>query len=221
MTNAKILFTIEKQQFVAYNLKTTITEARQVTYKDSKGRSRTRIETSHRPGLRGLLLAGTSPIAYPGTIEIADRKYAAAFDSGFSSVTHKLKYELAAPPFNEQFKVRVSTEDGPALRKAFQPRTLLAFSEVAKFIPPFILSSVVEEGLFMGVQSMHSSRNDMPLNLEKVHKFFTNAEYAKQALDEEYSYILGICRLIESLAANEALSLEQESQTTKESIPIE
>ena len=175
-----------------YNLKTTIIRQEEIT-KD--GRTE-RVETEDA-SFSGIVASVDANINYKANLLLKTKTWDRHTNKRLVSDLEKLKYPLASSNFNDNFKLMVSKEEGPALRKAFQPRTIAALEDIAKANAPFVLTSTKNAGLVLAIEGL--SKHDLPLFIENTSKFFKKSENAKKMIEKDLQPLLSVANSITKL----------------------
>ena len=175
-----------------YNLKTTIIRQEEIV---KEGKTE-RVETED-VSFSGIVASIDAKIDYKANLLLKTKTWDRHTNKRLVNDLDKLKYPLASTNFNDNFKLMVSKEEGPALRKAFQPRSIAALEDIAMANAPFVLTSTNNGGLVLAIEGL--SKHDLPLFIENTGKFFKKDTNAKKMIEKDLQPLLSVATSITKL----------------------
>lgn len=191
-TSAKVSMEVSGVKVNIFNLKTTIIKQERVKRKGEWSYNTTRDDTF--VGVIAQLSEGTT---YPHRLVLKTKTWERKTNKRISNKLKQIEFELGSDTFMDKFKVLVDKEDGVALRKTIEPRTLGAFLQIEEDNRPFLMSSKKGKGLVMALESHH--RSDMPLYLADTRLFFKDEKYAKDMVSKDLQPVIAMANAIRLL----------------------
>ena len=139
----------------------------------------------------GLVASTSLKTTYPHSFKVVSKDFSTKRDSAYKQTMKPIKYELESTDFTDGFDLMTTKEEPVKIRKQFSINNLKHFVDLKNETTPFIMSSLVGgPGVVFAFDSTTQGMNDMPLNVENAWKFFSNEEYAKQVLNDEFAVLL-------------------------------
>ncbi len=191
-TSAKVSMEVSGVKVNIYNLKTTI--IRQERYKSNDV---WKYRTTRDDTFVGVIAQLSEGTTYPHRLILKTKTWERKTNKRLPNGVKKIEFDLGSDEFMDKFKVLVDKENGVALRKTIEPRTLGAFLELEEDNRPFLMSSKKGQGLVMALESHH--RSDMPLYMADTGKFFKKEEFAKDMVRKDLQPVVAMANAIRIL----------------------
>lgn len=196
-SNCSLQIKINNQSYYIFNLKTWVVEVRKKVVNINK-KNQVIYTTTKINTFNGATVFSDSFFNYPANIYIKNKDIKNKYDEtvgGYLNIK-KLQYSLAFDEFDKQIEILTNKEDGVALRRLFQPRTLNLLYDSLKLSPEFIINSLNGRGIGMLFRSWHKNEHTKTFSIDKAHKFMTNEEYAQQEINKNVSFLLSMTNFI-------------------------
>ncbi|MCK5945856.1 MAG: hypothetical protein KAG04_01150 [Mycoplasmataceae bacterium] len=187
-TNAVASIKLKSGEMIQFaNAKVQVQEDHDVT--DSKGY--TSRESKTLTLWSGLVALTSLKTTYPHSFKVISKDFSTTRDRAYKNDQSPIEYELESSIFTDAFDLTTTKEEPVKIRKQFSINNLKHFVDLKTETMPFVMSSLKGgPGVAFAFDSTTQGRNDMPLNVENAWKFFSNEEYAKQVLNDEFATLL-------------------------------
>ena len=151
----------------------------------------------------GLVAFTSLKTTYPHDFKVISKDFSTQRDRAYKKTMSPIKYELESSIFTDGFDLVTTKEEPVKIRKQFSINNLGHFVDLKTNTSPFVMSSLKSgPGVAFAFDSTTQGRNDLPLNVENAWKFFSDEEYAKEVMNEEFSVLLNAIDSIAGLVEN-------------------